>query len=114
MTHDLKTIMQTAHRILNDRRGYCDMSAALRMSWAIAKGFPFGFELTLDNGERVVVGAMSRTEASDKLRDMQWSLVRSGRKYLGSVEFNLKLYTSAFEDIATPVAVAAPALDRAA
>lgn len=107
MAHDLKSIMQTAHRILNDRRGYCTMSDALRMSWLIAKGFDFGFELTLSTGERRIVGASSRDDAGSKLRAMQWAVVNAGGKYLGSVEFNLKIYAPVAAVVSVPAEVMA-------
>lgn len=105
---DLKAIMKRAHAILNDRRGYCTMSDALRMSWLVAKGFSFGFELTLSTGERRIVGASSRDDAAAQRLAMQQALAKQGRRYLGSSEFNLKIYAP------VEVAVAAPVFARAA
>lgn len=113
---NLSEIMRRAHAIGRERRGEISWAGALRMSWAIARGFAYGFETSyLDNGKLVRITGFSGSydETHAACIKAKNALVARGFKPTGSAEFSLRKYLPKAEAIQT-INVPAPAEVRKA
>jgi len=92
---NLAEVMKRAWRISRDRRGVCSFSEALRMSWAVERGFAAGYQVSYaKDGSLVRVNGFSASSAaahSDCIEAKRW-IVAAGFKPIGSHEFSLRAY----------------------
>jgi hypothetical protein len=100
----LSQITTRAHAIHRDRRGFCSFAEALRMSWAIARGYSAGFETSYLKAGRIVrvMGfAKSTDEARTACREAKRWIIAEGFKPTGDSIFNLAKFVPTAEGIQT-------------
>lgn len=101
----LAQIMTAAWSIHRDRRGA--FSSALKMAWALSRGFTHCFEVSLEDGSRIVSGASSSDEARKAFFAAERAALKRGVRSLGGTQsINLKLYAPVVE-IEQPMKLAA-------
>lgn len=104
----LSQIMTAAWRIHRDRRG--SFSSALKMAWVLSRGFSHCFEVSFEDGSRIVSGARSSDEARKAFFAAEHAGLKRGVKSLGgTASINLKIFAPA-----VAVEAVQPVLKRAA
>jgi hypothetical protein len=92
----LSQIMKSAWTIYRARRG--SFGSALRMAWSIARGFTHSFEVSFNDGSRIIGRAHSSDEARAAFIAAEHDGIKRGVKSLGgTASINLSIYRPAVE-----------------